>query len=151
MGVLPLFQAACSPIWRLATNLWSLFTYCAVPGPDDFDFTRSGSATHPFIQYFSPTHCLSISSIPPCEVKTMCCLSGHQRSSGTNQSETRWCPSAPPASWGIVQPTGSRAASSEWRYWGQPCSWGQIEPPLASACGAESDCSRKKHRLVTLF
>lgn len=79
-------------------------------------------------------------------VGSTCRWPGQCWSSGSNQLQTRWCPSGPPTSWGIFLPTGSRVASSGWRYWGQPCSWGKREALPASACGAESDCRKRTRR-----
>lgn len=78
-----------------------------------------------------------------CQWPVHCC------SSGSNRSRMRWCPSAPPTSWGMFLPTGSRAASSGWRYWGQPCCWWKTEALLASVCGAESDCRRRTRRFTS--
>lgn len=88
----------------------------------------------------------------------MYCLPGHccLCPSGSIQSETRWCPSVPPASWGSVLPTESQVASSGWHCWGQPCCWGRRGAPVSSVCGAESDCqkentpSRSSHEIFFL-
>lgn len=88
-----------------------------------------------------------------CDLRTMHCLPGcyFPFPSGSSQPEMRSCPSGPPASWGIVLPTGSQGASSEWHYWGQPYYWGWRETHFASVCGAERDCRRKTHRFIMLL